>query len=160
MRWGVWGCSSLIIALVVLMAVVAGIAYVELGEPDSELPLELARAASDAADGDVIDIAQLSTHDFDTLSLIVHGPITPDRVNQCLGLVWDKAELMAGHLAGAGTAGFALVDDGEVVDYGWNLIITPSLTFSEWPCAIDRVRARFVVRHEADITTLSPIPID
>ena len=158
LSWGVWGCSSLIIALVLLVAVVAGIAYVELGEPDSAFPTLLAEAIRAAGDGGTVELSVYADHPWDRISLFPHGEITPAAVDQCIGFAWDNAALIAGHLAGGGSGGFVLTSDGVVVDYGWHLVNVQAMTFTEWPCALERERAVFAIRMDADVAHLTVAP--
>ncbi|MEZ5666259.1 MAG: hypothetical protein R3F55_02265 [Alphaproteobacteria bacterium] len=157
LRYGLWGCSTLIIALVVLVAVVASVAYLEYSEPDSDFPRRLADAVAAAGEGGTVDLAALSDTAWQQVSLLPHGETAPAAIDACLGFAWDKSELVAGHLAGAGSHAFVLAADGEALDYGWHLIAGQPLAFDPWPCALARADARFAVHIDGGVARLSPL---
>lgn len=159
MRWGVWGCSTVIIAVVALMMVVAAIAYLELSEPDSPFPARLAEAAQQADADSPVLVLTLFDEPVDTLHLFAPGePTTANAVQECLGFVWDKTELIAGHLNEGMPGAFIAVADGAVVDYGWHLVGAVPLRFTDWPCTITAADDGFVVSTENGVFEMTRAP--
>lgn len=155
LRWGVNGCATLIIAIVVLMVVVAAIAYMELSEPESPFPDRLAAAALTAGDGGRIDLLALTEGPADSLHLFPPGETAPGTIQACLPVPWDNADLLASHLTAGMPGGFVVVADGAVVDYGWHLVDSMPLRFADWPCTITAADDGFVVTVDGEMLTLT-----
>jgi hypothetical protein len=162
LRWGLYGCSALLIAIVVLMAAVAIITYLDFGEPDSAFPDRLAEAAQGAAgtagEGGRIDLLPLAGGGAESVHLFAPGATTAAAVDACLGFAWDKSALVAGHLTDGMPGAFAIVAEGEVVDYGWHLVRDAPLRFTDWPCAVTPGDDGFVVTRDAGVLVLSRAP--
>ena len=159
LRWGLYGCSSLLIAIVVLMAVVAIIAYLDFSEPESAFPDRLAEAAQGTAgEGGRIALMPLAGGEAESVHLFAPGPTTAAAIDACLGFAWDKSELLAGHLADGMPGAFAIVAEGEVVDYGWHLVRNTPLRFTDWPCAVTPGDDGFVVTRDAGVLVMSRAP--
>lgn len=155
LRWGVNGCATLIIAIVVLMVVVASVAYLELSEPESAFPDRLAAAALTAGDGGRITLLALSEVPAESVHLFPPGETTAAAIEACLPVPWDNADLLAGHLTAGMPGGFVVVADGAVVDYGWHLVGGVPLRFADWPCTITAADDGFVVTVDGEMLTLT-----
>lgn len=142
--------------MVLLVAVVAVIAYLDYAEPDSAFPDRLAAAAASAGPDSEIALLPLAGADADTLHLFAPGATTAAAIETCLGFAWDKAELLAGHLADGMPGAFVVVADGAVTDYGWHLVRATPLRFTDWPCVVTPGSDRFVVSDEAGVRVLRP----
>ena len=154
LRWGLWGCTTILIALVALMVVVASIAYLDYSEPDSAFPGRLAEAAGAAGEGGTVDLAVVIEGDWDSAHLFARDTDAA-AITACLGFAWDKAELVADHLARDAPGAFAVVTDGEVIDYGWHL---GGVSFADWPCGLTPANAAFTVTREGDSILLRHRP--
>ena len=151
LRWGLWGCTTILIALVALMVVVASVAYVDFGEPDSGVADRLAAAARMAGDGGTINLADAIEGSWDEAHLFAPGA-DAGAVEACLGFAWDKAALVADHLAADAPGAFVVVADGAVAVYGWTLA---GIAFADWPCGLTPTHATFTVSLDEDALRLA-----
>jgi hypothetical protein len=158
LRWGLYGCSTLLIGLVVLMAVVATIAYVDYSEPESTFPDSLAAAAAAAGGGGEVALLPLAAEGADAVHLFAPGATTAAAIDACLGFAWDKSELIAGHLTDGMPGAFVVVGDGEVLDYGWHLLRATPLRLTDWPCGVTAGDDGFAVASDAGVLVLSRAP--
>jgi len=151
LRWGLWGCTTILIALVALMVVVASIAYLQFGEPDSALPERLAEAARAAGDGGEVDLGTAVLGPWDAAHLFAPGTGAA-AIEACLGFAWDKAALVADHLATDAPGAFVIVKGGAVADYGWHL---DGIAFADWTCGLTPPGATFAVTLDGDVVRLT-----
>ncbi|MGF1627652.1 MAG: hypothetical protein ACFCVH_22460 [Alphaproteobacteria bacterium] len=158
LRWGLYGCSALIVAVVALVAVIATLAYLDLGEPESAFPGRLAEAATAAEAGDMVYLLPLAGEAADSLHLFAPGATTAAAIDACLGFAWDKSALIAGHLSDGMPGAFVVLADGAAVDYGWHLVGDTPIRFTEWPCAVTPADDGFVVSIDDRVLLLTPAP--
>ena len=151
LRWGLWGCTTILIVVVALMVVVASIAYIRLGEPDSDFPERLAAAAEAAGDGGMVDLGVAILGPWDAAHLFAPGTDAA-AIEACLGFAWDKTELVADHLTADAPGAFVVVKGGEVADYGWHL---GGIGFTDWPCGLTPGDETFAVALADDALLLT-----
>jgi len=142
----IWLIAAAILAVALFLVISAGRLWLEYGDPDPGLSDAVGREIAEAARRDpaIADFSRLEPADWTALSVLGTRQ-TPQQIEACLGLAWDKAAPAADILAGDTGLAIVLTDGTKVLRASWGADLGARLTIAGEVCAVPRAMARFQV---------------
>lgn len=142
----IWLIAAAILAIALVLVVSAGRLWLEYGDPDPALSEAFGREIAEAGRRDpaIADFSRLEPTGWTALS-VLNTRRTPQEIEACLGLAWDKAAPAADILAGDTGLAIVLTDGTKVLRASWSPDLGARLTVAGEICAVPRTEARFQV---------------
>lgn len=141
-----WLVAAAILAVALFLVVSAGRLWLEYGDPDPSLSQAFGQEIGEAARRDpaIADFSRLEPAAWTGLS-VLGARRTPQEIEACLGLSWDKAPAAADILGGDNALAIVLTDGKQVLRASWGPDLGSRLTIGGEVCAVPRDAARFRV---------------
>lgn len=142
----IWLIAGAILAVGLFLVVSASRLWLEYADPDPGLSETFGREIAAAAQRDppLADFSRLEPANWSALS-ILGSRMTPQEIETCLGIAWDKKNAGADILSGDNALAIILSDGQAVTRASWGTELGRRLTIAGNVCAVPRAQARFRV---------------